>query len=427
MAGGSKETRSQWSGRRGEAGLEAGCLEWIVSRNKSYTTSSNKEACVCGGSVVWRVSYLRSTLDLSHYSFLRTRAPSLPVPYHSFLHSNTTLSMKTTTTTTLTNNSFLQDLQALEFPLYWNSTSEVASTFTTRTEESMNSNEIPMANTKKKNCQPQCQEWSQGVRVAMFNLRRIHSLRERYQEFDSSQLFSIDGCRYTVRSKMIQVFEIFPWFLLAPTSPNHRYRESLSVKKAESIDIVTAAINFFWSQSMGEEDLSSLESYFLGMGSAPQRTLWALVDLKTYLEKDRLYRHTAGAQMEIRELSSRLSALEEKVKMLLAGRQPNLPINNKRKLDSLVEESKENSSKKRVEVLEHIVDGLVNTTEDQDREGETTDDASSSSSCDRDEEVDWSEFESERSDESGYGLDVPNHYLEEDSLQQYKEYPLLWH
>jgi hypothetical protein len=359
----------------------------------------------------------------------------------------------TTTTSNRNSNSnslFLQDfqafqaLQALDFDLFWNDP-----TIAAEVKLQTNTNEAAlMAMPKKKkpaaaataaakNCNHRfhSQDWSEVVNKAIFNLRHLPRLRAG-EHFESSQLFSSDGCRYTVRSKMIQVFEIFPWFLLTPQPPpNHRYRESLTPKKAEHIESVTAAVNYFWSQPLGEADLSSLRDYFLQKGGAPQRTLWALVDLRSFIEKDRLHRLTAGAQSEIQELSSRLFALEEKVRMLQQtvlsqGRQPpNRPIAGKRKLDSLSSSNDANEISKiqRVAVLEQIVDGLVVTMiepreklklkekdNERDREGETSDD--DASSCGRDDEVCLSEFES---DGSVCGVDLPYHYLDEISLEEY--------
>jgi hypothetical protein len=119
--------------------------------------------------------------------------------------------------------------------------------------------------------------------------------------------------------------------------------------------------------------------------------------------------------------------------VLSQGRQPpNRPIAGKRKLDSLSSSNDANEISKiqRVEILEQIVDGLVVTMieprekskskekeKDKDnerQEGETSDD--DASSCGRDDEVCLSEFES---DGSVCGLDLPYHYLDEISLEEY--------
>jgi hypothetical protein len=356
-----------------------------------------------------------------------------------------------------TTNTFLNELQDLQFHLFWDNSTFTATKPTATAAPATEVKLETKTNAKKikKNTSPHSQDWSQVVHTAISNLQRIPRLRTG-DKFETTQLFSIDGCRYTVKSKAIQVFEIFPWFLLPHAAPVHRYRESLADKKGEHIDTVTAAINFFWTQRFEAEDMSSLSDYFLRLGGAPFRTLWVIVDLKAFIEKDRLARHTAGMQSEIQELSTRLFALEEKVKLLQAqahARAASQDMSDatdsnsdsrrcKRKLDSLSEDDASESLKiQRVEIcrLELVVDGMMmephgsqekqkklEPNQEQESHGETSDDASSSSSssCDQDRDDDESLGELEDGegfefDGYGSGGDLPSHYLDEFNLEEY--------
>jgi uncharacterized protein YeeX (DUF496 family) len=158
--------------------------------------------------------------------------------------------------------------------------------------------------------------WANAVTMAINRLRNLSNNQHRNRHvFHTQELFSNDNRRVTVKSKEAQVFEIFPWFLLLRSDPNHRYRESLATKNGENIETVSEAVNYFWNETFEEADYSALRAYY--QNGPPPRAIWSIVQLKSYLEKDRLIRQTATLKSKNRELSDRLFALEEQMRVLL--------------------------------------------------------------------------------------------------------------
>jgi hypothetical protein len=134
-------------------------------------------------------------------------------------------------------------------------------------------------------------EWEQKINIS------LHKLRHRIpiQNLISQELFSVDGCRYTIKAGMYGIFEIFPWF--APPREKNRYRESLIVKKGEKIEAVIIALEFFQNVDLDEADYLNLREYFLRTGR-PERLLWSIVDLKIHFEDQRFLRYNTGLQVQ---------------------------------------------------------------------------------------------------------------------------------
>lgn len=157
--------------------------------------------------------------------------------------------------------------------------------------------------------------WKENISLSILNLKRRPRVNF-VQSFKANELFSSDGYRYTVKLRKMQVFESFPWFLSPHiSSSSQRLRETLVHKKGESIEEVTNAINYFYTERFDEADYLFLTSYYMKHGP-PCRILWSIVELKLELEKDRTARRVSEAQIEVDELTNRLSVIEKKVEKL---------------------------------------------------------------------------------------------------------------
>jgi hypothetical protein len=130
-------------------------------------------------------------------------------------------------------------------------------------------------------------EWEERVNISLDNLRYRASTRS----IIAHELFSHDGCRYTIKAAKYTIFEIFPWFIRP--RERSRYRETLAIKKGEKIEDVIEAIQFFHRVVLEEADYLSLKDHFLATGP-PQRLLWSIVDLKIHFEDQRFLRYTTG-------------------------------------------------------------------------------------------------------------------------------------
>lgn len=124
-------------------------------------------------------------------------------------------------------------------------------------------------------------------RVNQSNITHRTIIQRKLQTRKPNELFLKDKGRYTIKASMISEFSIIPW-LLPPIVESQR-RESLSSKKGETIEIVTAALNFLWNEVLDEEDYEYLKQYYL-INGCPKRILWGIVSAKSHLETFRLNR-----------------------------------------------------------------------------------------------------------------------------------------
>jgi hypothetical protein len=158
--------------------------------------------------------------------------------------------------------------------------------------------------------------WDNAVESSLGRLNRLSGMEYHQRRcYQTHELFMNDKNRFTVKKKTRQALSIFPWFVEKSSNANHRYRETLLAKNGEIIDMVTDAINYFCTQTFEEADFESLRTYY--QHGPPLRTLWSIVQLQSHLESDRFARETTALEISNRDLSARLLAMEEQIRVLL--------------------------------------------------------------------------------------------------------------
>ena len=129
--------------------------------------------------------------------------------------------------------------------------------------------------------------WESKIHIALRKLRQ-ENFRKRKKIYTTEELFFHDQCRYTIRGNLVEKFEIFPWFV-PPLSKSFRYRETLAPRLGEDIEAVTHAINFFFNETLDDDDFLCLNKYY-HLKRSPKKVLWTIVEVKSDLEDSRLSR-----------------------------------------------------------------------------------------------------------------------------------------
>lgn len=131
--------------------------------------------------------------------------------------------------------------------------------------------------------------WELKIHQALRKLQQQNfRTNKKIYKTDAEDLFFRDQRRYTIRGNLVEKFEIFPWFV-PPLSNSFRYRETLTRRLGEDIEVVTRAINFFFNETLDEDDILSLNEYY-HLKRSPKKVLWTIVEVKSYLEDSRLSR-----------------------------------------------------------------------------------------------------------------------------------------
>lgn len=199
--------------------------------------------------------------------------------------------------------------------------------------------------------------WSFAVDKALDNHAADH---KKYYNFTTPDLFYQEkgNSRYAVKGNLVCELKIFPWFVLPSNSSDSRYRETIYLKKGESIDTVTNAINYFKSLDLNKDDIVRLKNYYLENG-APVRPLWSIVTLRSWFEVERSLSLCKGAVIVFNSniiieskdaLSARLAQMEEIITYLLTSKGISM---------TLPPHGSGLSMKQRIEFLERIVDQLL--------------------------------------------------------------------
>jgi hypothetical protein len=235
-------------------------------------------------------------------------------------------------------------------------------------------------------------QWNEAVDVALDNFHRLGlGFRGR---FSADELFLKSRNVYEVKRDMSHIFEIFPWFLPSDDT----FRETLLPQNGEDIDQVTQATNFFRCHSFRESDEDKLKTYYLQTGP-PHRPLWSIVELRAFFGRDELHDLTSSEThicssspfhsfflpyplprylsvyladllsptevlLELRDLSARLSALEEKVCKLVSSHPDEKEVEDsqsapKKRRTEWIDSSRGDSESQKVRVLTGRVKELL--------------------------------------------------------------------